>query len=158
MTLSDWAWLALGAYTIHICEEYFLNWRDWARAVIRLPVTWSDFAVTNGAVIALGIVQGQLAATLPLVALVYAALLIINATFFHVAPVIWTRGRYSPGVATAVILFYPTAIGTFIAAAREGSLTGGLLVASFVGGALLMALPIVLLRLRSLRYFKQAPS
>lgn len=155
MTLSDWAWLALGAYTIHICEEFFLNWRDWARAVIKLPVTWADFAVTNGAVIALGIVQGQLAATLPFVPLVYAALLVINATFFHVAPVIWTRGRYSPGVATAVILFYPTAIGTFLAAGREGVLTPGLVLASFVGGALLMATPIILIRLRSLRYFQQ---
>ncbi|MCX5515557.1 HXXEE domain-containing protein [Kaistia algarum] len=156
MSLSDWAWLALGAYTIHICEEYFLNWRDWARAVVKLPVTWADFAVTNGAVIALGIVQGELASTVPLIPLVYAALLLINATFFHVAPVIWTKGRYSPGVATAVVLFYPTAIGTFVQASREGSLTTGLLIASFLGGAALMALPITLIKLRSHRYFQQS--
>lgn len=155
MTLSDWAWLALGAYTIHICEEYFFNWRDWARAVIRLPVTWADFAVVNGAVIALGIVQAELAASLPLVPLCYAALLLINATFFHVGPFITTRGRFSPGLATALVLFYPTAIGTYRAAIIDGVLDPLTFIASLIGGALLMAMPIVFLLLRERPYFRQ---
>lgn len=156
MTLTVWAWLALGAYTIHICEEYFFNWRDWARAVIRLPVTWADFAVVNGAVIALGIVQGELAASLPLVPLIYAALLVINATFFHVGPFVTTRGRFSPGLVTAVIFFYPTAIGTYRAAALEGHLDALTLIGSILGGALLMAMPIVFLKLRDRPYFRQS--
>lgn len=156
MTLTVWAWLALGAYTIHICEEYFLNWRDWARAVIGLPVTWADFGVVNGAVIALGIVQAELAGSLPLIPLVYAALLIINATFFHVGPFVKTRGRFSPGLISAVILFYPIAIGTYREAALSGDLGLGTLLGSIVGGALLMAMPIVLLKLRDRPYFRQS--
>ena len=47
MSLTDLLWLATAAYGVHILEEYQLNWRDWARAVIRLPVEWSDFYVVN---------------------------------------------------------------------------------------------------------------
>ena len=156
MILTDWAWLALGAYTLHICEEYYLNWRDWARAVIGLPVSWTDFAVVNGVVVVLGIVQAELAASLPLVPLCYAALLLINATVFHVGPFLRTRGRFSPGLFTAVLLFYPTAIATYWHVAAAGRLTAALLLGSLLGGALLMATPIVLLKLRALAYFRQA--
>jgi hypothetical protein len=38
-------------------------------------------------------------------ALGFAVLMLINATFFHVAPLLWTRGRYSP-VFAAFVLFY----------------------------------------------------
>jgi hypothetical protein len=34
--------------------------------------------------------------------------MLINATFFHVLPVIVFRGRFSPGMLTAIVLFYPT--------------------------------------------------
>jgi hypothetical protein len=47
MSLTDLLWLATAAYGVHILEEYQLNWRDWARAVIGLPVEWSDFYVTT---------------------------------------------------------------------------------------------------------------
>lgn len=40
MTLTELAWLALGAYAIHMIEEYMFDWRNWARAVIRVPVEW----------------------------------------------------------------------------------------------------------------------
>jgi hypothetical protein len=56
MTLTEWAWLALGAYAIHMLEEFMFDWRDWARAIIRLPVEWADFYMTNAIVVVLGIV------------------------------------------------------------------------------------------------------
>ncbi|HEY9211271.1 MAG TPA: HXXEE domain-containing protein [Ancylobacter sp.] len=157
MTLEVWAWLALAAYTLHIMEEFALDWRDWARSVIGLPVEWTDFYITNAAVIVLGIVQAQLANVLPVVALVFAALMLINATFFHVLPVIVTKGRFSPGAITAVLLFYPVGIGMYRTAAAEGLLTRGVLLGSMLGGAVLMAYPIILLRLKGLPYFRQAP-
>lgn len=33
-------WIALAAYGLHILEEFELNWRDWARAVLGLPIDW----------------------------------------------------------------------------------------------------------------------
>jgi hypothetical protein len=47
MSLTDLLWLATAAYGVHILEQYQLNWRDWARAVIGLPVEWSDLYVVN---------------------------------------------------------------------------------------------------------------
>ena len=104
MTPTTLAWLALIAYALHIMEEFAFDWRDWARGVIHFPVEWSDFYVTNAVVVVLGIAQAELAASLPLIPLSFAALMLINATFFHVLPMILTRGRYSPGVSTAVLL------------------------------------------------------
>ena len=157
MTLEVWAWLAVAAYALHIMEEFALDWREWARGVIGLPVEWTDFYITNAAVIVLGVVQAQVAGVLPVVALSFAALMLINATAFHVLPIMATNGRFSPGAITAVLLFYPIGIGMYRFAAAHGMLTRGVLLGSMLGGAALMAYPIVLLRLKGLPYFRQAP-
>lgn len=157
MSFQVWAWLALLAYTLHIMEEYTFDWRNWARAVIKLPVEWSDFYLTNAAVVVLGFAQAQMAGLLPLAPLAFAALMIINATFFHVLPMVTTRGRFSPGAFTAVALFYPVGLGVYVSAAAEGLLTTDAVIGSILVGALLMAYPVVMLRLKGLPYFRQAP-
>ena len=86
MTLQTLAWLSMAAYALHIMEEYSFDWRNWARAVIKLPVEWSDFYVTNAIVIALGIAQAELAPALPFAPLTFASLMLINAVFFHIRP------------------------------------------------------------------------
>jgi hypothetical protein len=155
VNLSHWLWVATAAYGLHVFEEFSLNWRDWARAVIGLRVEWSDFYVVNALVIVLGIVATNLASAAPAVALSFPALMLINAVFFHIVPVIVTRGRYSPGVATAIVLFLPIGYACFHVAGAAGLLDTGALVASFAIAAALMAYPIVLIRLRSRPYFHQ---
>ncbi len=120
MTLTSWLWLATGCYAADILEEYQLDWRDWARQVIGLRVERGDFYVTNAVVIVLGIVAPNLAVAWPALALTFPALMLINATFFHVLPVILTKGRFSPGLFTAVVLFYPVGIACFAAPLRKG--------------------------------------
>ena len=154
MTLAEVAWLALAAYAVHILEEYALDWRGWARAVIGLPVEWGDFYVTNAAAVVLGIAQAGLAPTMPLGPLAFAALMFINASF-HVLPFVRTRGRFSPGLATAALLFYPISLAAFFSAHAEGRLTVAVAVAAFAIGAALMAFPIALLRLKGRPYFRQ---
>jgi hypothetical protein len=156
MSLPDLAWLALAAYAAHILEEYTLGWRDWARAVIKLPVEWPDFYVTNSVVVVLGIAQAELAPNFVLGPLTYAALMIINATFFHVLPFVRAKGRYSPGLSTAIVFFYPLGFAMFAQAHAEGRLSLGLTVAAFAAGALLMAFPVVLLLLKHRPYFRQS--
>jgi len=156
MSLTDLAWLAAAAYAVHILEEYSLDWRNWARAVIGLPVEWADFYVTNAVVVVLGLVQANLAATLPVAPLAYAALMLINATFFHVLPVLVKKGRFSPGLFTAVLLFYPVGVGVYWRAWSDDQLDGKIVALSVAIGAALMALPIVFLRIRSRPYFRQA--
>ena len=155
MSLTNIIWLATACYGLHVLEEYQLNWRDWARAVIGLPVEWSDFYVVNALVIVLGIVAANLAGAAPGVALGFPALMLINAVFFHVLPVVRTGGRLSPGLFTAVVLFLPVGIACYWRAAADGTLGAGSLIGSLVIGALLMASPIVLLRIRTLPYFQQ---
>lgn len=156
MDLQTLAWLAMAAYSIHILEEFVFDWRNWARAVIKLPVEWSDFYVTNGVVVALGIAQAALAPTFPIAPLIYASLMAINAIFFHVLPVIVTRGRFSPGLFTAVVLFLPAAWAVWRKAIETGQVDAATAVISVLGGALLMAYPVVMLRLKSRPYFRQA--
>lgn len=157
MSLQSWAWLALVAYTLHVLEEHAFDWRNWARSVIGLPVEWSDFYVTNAAVVVLGFAQAEMVALFPLAALSFAGLMLVNATFFHVMPMIRTRGRFSPGAFTAVVLFYPVGLAVFFAASREGHLSGMNLMGAFVIAALLMAFPVVMLKAKGLPYFRQAP-
>lgn len=156
MSLPDLIWICTIAYGIHMLEEFMLDWRDWAQAVIKLPVTWPDFYVTNSLVIVLGICCANVATTQPQLALVLPALMLINATFFHVLPMIVTRGRYSPGVFTAVVLFYPLGYLAFHRAISTDAVTTGGVVLSFVIGAALMASPIALLHIKGRPYFRQS--
>lgn len=155
MSLSPLLWLATAAYAVHILEEYQLDWRNWARAVIGLPVEWPDFYVVNAIVIVLGIAAANLAEASPAIALGFPALMLINATFFHVLPFVRTRGRFSPGLLTALVLFYPIGIVCYFQAAAEGTLDAFSLVVSFLIGAVLMAAPVVLLQIKSRPYFRQ---
>ena len=155
MPLSDLLWLCTAAYAIHVLEEYEFDWRNWARAVIKLPVEWTDFYIVNSLVIVLGIVTANLAQQ-PALALAFPALMLINATFFHVLPMFLTRGRYSPGVFTAVVLFFPLGIACFHRALSTGTVSSRGVLLAFIIGALLMASPIVMLRLKSKPYFRQS--
>lgn len=156
MDYEHWLWLATAAYAIHMLEEFMLNWRDWARAVIGLPVEWPDFYMTNAIVVVLGICAAHLALSAPTIALGFPALMVINAIVFHVVQMIRTHGRFSPGVITAVILLLPVAAGCYWAAADQGVLTATSVLLSTLLGAGLMATPIVLLHVRGKPYFQQA--
>jgi Protein of unknown function with HXXEE motif len=156
MTLQTLAWLSMAAYAAHIMEEFTFDWRNWARAVIKLPVEWSDFYVTNAVVIALGIAQAELAPTLPLAPLMFASLMLINAVFFHILPFVRMGGRFSPGLVTAILLFFPVAIAVWREAGREAALDWTTVTLAIFGGAALMAYPIIMLNLKARPYFRQA--
>jgi hypothetical protein len=81
--------------------------------------------------------------------------MLINAVLFHIWQVIRANGRFSPGVATAVVLFLPIGVAEFVEASREGILSATVGVSAVVAGAILMAFPIVMLKTKSLPYFRQ---
>ena len=110
--------------------------------------------MVNALVIVFGVVAANLARW-PGLALAFPALMLINATFFHVLPFARTGGRFSRGLATAVVLFYPIGIACYWRASHDGTLRMRALISSLVLGALLMASPIVLLKIKSLPYFRQ---
>jgi Protein of unknown function with HXXEE motif len=145
-------WIAVAAYGLHILEEYELNWRDWARSILHLPVEWGSFYIVNALVVVLGACCAAVGWREPWFALGFAALMLVNATFFHVLPTITTR-VYSPGVATGVVLFYPVAAWAYYGAMVDGVLTVGGAILSVVFGAGLMATPIVLLKIKGREWF-----
>jgi Protein of unknown function with HXXEE motif len=89
-------------------------------------------------------------------ALSFPALMLINGIFFHVVPVIVTRGRFSPGLFTAIVLLLPIGLICYRVASDAGKLDLVSLVSSLLIGAALMATPIVLLRIKDRPYFRQA--
>lgn len=148
-------WIATAAYAVHILEEYQLDWRGWARSVLRLPVEWDDFYVVNALVIVLGICCAAVGWRRPEFALALPAVMLVNGTLFHVVPVIRT-GVFSPGVVTAVVLFYPIAGWSYYGAWVDGVVGVWGCVASGILGTVLMAYPIVLLKVKPLRMFQYA--
>lgn len=148
-------WIATLAYAIHVIEEYMFDWKGWANAALKLPVTWVHFAIVNGVVVVLGVSCASVNWSCAEFALSLPALMLINATFFHVLPFIFGKGRWSPGLGTALILFYPISIWCYYGARQDGILSTEVLVVSSVIGAFLMATPIVMLKLRLHPYFKQ---
>ncbi|GAU86193.1 HXXEE domain-containing protein [Bosea sp. BIWAKO-01] len=155
MTMTMLAWLGMAAYAAHILEEYTLDWRGWSHAVLGLPTEWSDFYVTNGVVVALGIAQAMLAATLPLAPLGWAGLMLINGILMHIIPFIRTRGRFSPGLVTAVLFFLPLGAITFWTAWTTGIASVGDIGLGLLIGGLTLAFPICMLLVRSRPYFRQ---
>lgn len=140
-------WIATFAYSLHAFEEFELNWRDWARNILRLPVDWTSFYLANSIVVILGVCCASVGWRAPWFALALPALMLINATFFHLLPTLVTR-VYSPGLATA-LFFYPLGIWCYYGAHRDGILTLTQILLSFLAGAAIMASPIILLKIKS---------
>jgi hypothetical protein len=148
-------WIATAAYALHIAEEYTFDWKGWVTSLSKLPVHWTHFALGNGVVIVCGVSCAAVGWSSPAYALSLPALMLINASFFHVLPFLMTKGRFSPGLGTAVLLFYPVAIWAYLGARADGVLSWESLLLSFLVGAGLMATPILMLKLRLHPYFKQ---
>ncbi len=143
-------WILSAAYALHIMEEFCLDWKDWANTKLHLPVTWPHFYVVNAIVVVLGISVGMVGWQCPEFSLMFPALMVINAVFFHIAPTLVQR-TFSPGVITAVPLFLPLALWAYYGAWQDGVLTSQVLVLSSLGGALLMASPIVFIKFQAKR-------
>ena len=140
-------WLMLFAYALHILEEHTLDWLGWARSTLKLELSWADFYVTNAIVVVAGICTAMMGWQLPEVSLMFPALALVNALLFHIGPTLVQR-RFSPGTISAVLLFLPVGIWSYYGAYLDGALTIQIGVVSAIGGAVLMAYPIVLLRLK----------
>lgn len=147
-------WLCLAAYGAHVLEEFVFDWRTWSQQVLHLPTRWEDFYITNCLVIVLGIVAVEIAPEYPAIALGFPGLMLINGTFMHVFPFLFKKGRFSPGLITAVLCFWPLGICTM----RAADLSARVIVTAFAVGAALLAMPISFLVLKQNSYFDQTRS
>ena len=154
MTLTQICWISIAAFALHIFEEFTLDWVSWANAVSGRQIGWDFFYVGNALAIVLGIVAAELASSLPVLALSFPVLLLINAIFFHLAASLATRMRFSPGLLSAVLLFIPLGFEALRAARKGGMSVSGIFEAVLLA-ILLMLIPPVLLRLRNSPYFRR---
>jgi hypothetical protein len=83
----------------------------------------------------------------PAFALTLPAALLVNTIFFHVLPSV-AASRPNPGCFTAVALYLPICVWSYVAAADDGVLDAGTVVLSTVLGVLAMASVIVVLVLQ----------
>lgn len=146
-------WMALGAYALHIMEEFFYDWRNWAQHILKIPVDWTGFYITNTAVLFLGVACAGIGWSKPLFSLAFPALMLINGIFFHVLPVVLTK-KFSPGLITSCVLFFPVCFIAFRQAVYLDIRINTILQALGIG-ALLMAYPIILLKTKHLPIFNQ---
>jgi hypothetical protein len=146
MGYQYWLWIAVFCYGLHIMEEYVMDWKNWAVQTIHLPVEWNNFYITNAIVIAIGISCAQVGWFCPIFALIYPALMIINAILFHIIPTIKSR-VYSPGVVTGIILFLPVGTLCFYYPYKLNIIGVYDIVVAFILGFILMMYPVVLLRI-----------
>ena len=141
-------WLSLAAYAVHVLEEAILNWKKWAITSLKLTnVEWAIFDVANLAVMFTSIATAMVGWQLPEFALIVAALMLINGIFFHILPTI-IQQTLSPGVITATILFLPIGSWIYYGAYQDGVLSWEVCIISLILGGLLMASPIIFLKLR----------
>jgi hypothetical protein len=155
--VHDWVlWILAAASALHVVEEHALGWQGWAagwlgRRIGMVP-SWMDFWPTNGFLIVFAIAAAEVGWRAPAFALALPAGLLINAPFFHVVPSIASR-RPNPGCFTAVALYLPICVWTYVAASDDGLLDAATLVLSVALGAVAMAAVVLLLLLQGrLRY------
>jgi hypothetical protein len=146
-------WVALAAYAFHILEEYNYDWKTWAQKILKLDVDWNTFYVTNVIILFFGISCAEVGWSHPTYSLMFPALMVINALFFHILPYIRSKRKFSPGLFTAIFLFIPIGIRSFNTAIELGVNTKSLVIAT-VCGALVMAFPVFLMKTKNLDYFK----
>ena len=148
MSLTVLAWLAVGAYALHILEEHVLGWHGWAKK--NLSMDWDAYTTIEVVMLILGAIAAMLAPALPVLALGYAAFLVINAIVFHLLPWVMSGGKFSPGMISGFFLFLP--IGWFSYASVN--LPTNTIIWSVVIGVAIIGWPMLLLKLREQPYFR----
>ena len=134
----EWVlWVSVWCYALHIIEEYFFNWKSWAKKVIGLDGTWQDFFLLNSCAMVMTIASAAIGWNCPILALSMTAVFGVNAIFFHIGPTIITR-VWSPGTFTATVLYLPCVGLVYWGAYQDGVLSPLTLWGSIALGFILM--------------------
>lgn len=144
LSRGDLAWLAVAAYALHVMEEQISDWPAAARRSMQLSIEYASYRVITTVYLILGAVAAYLVGSLPVLALGFAAFLLINALYFHIWPMIRVGGLVG-GIITAVFLFLPIGIVQYYlpgTTQRDYWL-------SVVIGVVLVAFPLALIHYRS---------
>ena len=140
-------WVMVVAYAMHIVEEHNLDWQGWVKRHAHFDVPRADFYVVNAALVVGMVATATVGWRLPELSLAPAALMFINGLFFHIGASLVKR-QYSPGALTSLVLFLPVGAWAYYGAHLDGVLTTSVALWSIILGALIMAFPLALWRLK----------
>jgi Protein of unknown function with HXXEE motif len=141
----EWTlWVVAVATVLHVAEEYFTGWNEWARATLGIAMPAGRFLAVNFVLIAAAFSLARVGRKRPVASLVIPAATLVNAVFFHILPTV-VQGRAAPGIYTAALLYLPFSTWAFIDARRDGVRDRDL-AAAFGFGTLLMGSVFLLAR------------
>ena len=139
-------WLMPAAFAVHIVEEYAGGFAEWVELVAGAPMPVGAFLLNNAGLMAilLGLTAWAWLRPSRLSAFVLLAWASGNLFWnfvFHLATTV-LLDRYSPGLVTAVLLYFPLSIAIAWAALRERMVSRPAFVGAVAVGAGLMLLVI----------------
>ena len=136
-TTSEWTlWVVAVSCALHVVEEYFTGWQEWARQTLGIVMPTPRFLVANAVLVLVALLLARVGWRRPVLSLVIPSATLVNAVFLHILPTI-VQGRVSPGVYTAALLYVPFSSWALVGAARDG-VPRTAIATAFVAGTLLM--------------------
>jgi hypothetical protein len=136
-TTSEWTlWVVAVSCALHVAEEYFTGWQEWARQTLGIVMPTPRFLVANAVLVLVALLLARVGWRRPVLSLVIPSATLVNAVFLHILPTIG-QGRVSPGVYTAALLYVPFSSWALVGAARDG-VPRTAIATAFVAGTLLM--------------------
>jgi|SRR5271156_2213467 len=97
MNATELCWFATSIYALKALERLMFDWREWAKALVTLPVGLGGCVVSNDAVIVVGILTATIADAFPAIALMFPPVRLVNAMFFQLGSFVVTQGQLRRG-------------------------------------------------------------
>ena len=138
--------LILAFAIIHVAEEYFFDWLSWVHQFTK-GITRAQFFIGNSAFILLCILG--VCSSSPTFKLSIASLLLFNV-LVHLIPTL-VRRQYSPGLASALLLYLPIGTYSYFSAIRHTLASNNQVIASIPLGAFWMSIPFLFQAIRAPR-------
>ena len=136
---SEWTlWVVAVSCALHVAEEYFTGWQNWALDTLGIVMPTARFLFMNAVLVIAAIVLASIGWKRPTLSLIIPAATLVNAIFFHIMPTIVQR-RVSPGVYTAALLYLPFSSWAFVGARRDGVPGRAIAMASVLGTLMMTA-------------------
>jgi hypothetical protein len=141
-TTSEWTlWVVAASCVLHVLEEYFTGWQQWARETLGISMPTTLFLLMNVVLVAAAFLLASSGWRRPALSLVVPAATLVNAVFFHILPTV-VQQRVSPGVYTATLLYVPFSSWAFVGAWRDGVPKRAMGVAVVAGTLMMLAVVV----------------
>jgi hypothetical protein len=136
-TTAEWTlWVIAVSCALHVAEEYFTGWQQWALQTLGIVMPTMRFFVANAVLVVVALLCARVGWRRPTLSLVIPAATLVNAIFFHILPTV-VQSRVSPGVYTATLLYVPFSSWALLGARRDG-VPGRAIAVAMVAGTLVM--------------------